>query len=256
MSDRLDNSVALITGSGKGIGAASALALADAGADVVVTARTERDLRTVAAHVEERGRRCLVVPGDVTDLDFLETLVERTIDALGALDVVVHNAGGSMPRALMDTSVGSFERSLQFNVLSPFRLTQLCVPHLEQRPGASIVVIGSMAGVHANRSMMTHSVANAARAQLTRTMAADLAPTIRVNAVLPGAVETSALSGYLDAMPSEVRDRMHARTAMGRNGEPDDIANVVRFLASPAASFMTGKLIEVDGGATDDLFGD
>lgn len=250
---RLDGKVAIITGAGKGIGSSIALAFADAGADCVLTARTETDLDAVAEQVRARGRRALPLPADVNDLSALAMVVDRTVAEFGGLDIVVNNAGGSMSRPFLETTVGQLERSFHFNVSAAFELVRLSVPHLLGRGGGAICNIGSVAGRNAVRDSLTHSLAKASVEQLTRLMAVELAPRIRVNGVLPGAVETESLRNYLSAMDPSVRESMHANTAMRRNGEPDDIANAVLYLCSPAASWVTGQLVAVDGMATGDL---
>jgi 7-alpha-hydroxysteroid dehydrogenase len=250
---RLDGRAALITGAGKGIGAAIATTFAEAGADVVLTARTEDDLRRVAEQVEAHGRRAVVVPGDVNDLGFLPDLVDRTVAELGRLDVVVNNAGGSISRPLLKTTVDQLESAFHFNVSVPFELTRLAVPHLLQQEGASVVNIGSTIGNRAVRGNLTHSLTKSAEGQLTRLMATELAPRIRVNAVLPGAVETDALAWWLSRQGDDVREQMVANTLMRRNGTPQDIADAVLFFASPAAEWITGKLLEVDGASAEDL---
>ena len=247
---RLDGRVALVTGAGQGIGEATAVALADVGCDVALTARTTADLEVVAEQVRARGRRALVLPGDVNDLDHLASLVERTTGELGRLDVLVNNAGGSVSKPFLDTTVRQLESSFHFNVSAAFELSRLSVPPMLEQGGGAIVNIGSVAGRNAGRGTLTHSLTKAAVAQLTRLSAADLAPRIRVNAVLPGAVETAALRNYVSA---EVREGMASRTAMRRNGTPTDIALAVVYMASPAASWVTGKLLEVDGLAGEDL---
>jgi len=239
--------VALITGAGKGIGAATAVAFADAGADVAVVARTGADVAHVADEVRARGRRCIEVTGDVNDLNLLAELVERTVGGLGRLDIVVNNAGGSVSRPFLDTRVEQLEGSFHFNVSVPFELSRVATPHLLRSDAAAIVNVSSVAGVNVSRGSLAHSLTKAAVNQLTRLMAAELAPRIRVNAVLPGAVETDALRGFLSAKAPDVREEMVARTAMRRNGTPEDIAHAIVFLASPAASWITGKLLEVDG---------
>jgi 7-alpha-hydroxysteroid dehydrogenase len=197
--------------------------------------------------VRDFGRRALVVPGDVNDVDFLAGLVELTAAELGGIDIVVNNAGGSVSKPFLATTVRQLEKSFHFNVSVPFELSRLATPHLLKREGASIINIGSVAGEHAVRGSLTHSLTKAAMAQLTRLMAAELSPRIRVNAVLPGAIETDALKGYLDDYGPEVREQMIARTAMRRNGLPEDIADAALYLAAPAASFITGRLLPVDG---------
>jgi 7-alpha-hydroxysteroid dehydrogenase len=250
---RLDGKVALVTGGGKGIGAAIARAFADAGADVAVVSRTAADLEKVAQDVEDRGTRSLALPADVNQLDRLPELVDETVARLGGLDIVVNTAGGSQSHPFLETRVEELEAAFHFNISVPFELSRLAVPHLLDRPGASIVNISSMAGHNAPRGQLTHGTTKAAMCHLTRLMAADLAPRIRVNAVLPGAVETDALAGWLSSMDPGIRGTMVSRTAMRRNGEPDDIATAVVYLVSPAASWVTGKLLEVDGSANPEL---
>jgi 7-alpha-hydroxysteroid dehydrogenase len=250
---RLTGRIALITGAGKGIGAAIATTFAEAGADVALTARTAADLESVAAAVRERGRRALVMPGDVNDLDFLGRLVEATVAEFGGLDILVNNAGGSMSRPFLQTTVDQLAKSFHFNVLVPFELSRLAVPYLLNRGDAAIVNIGSVVGELAVRGQFTHSLTKSAEGQLTRLMAVELSPRIRVNAVLPGAVETDALRGWLERFGPEVREHMISQTAMRRNGLPQDIANAALFLASEASSFVTGKLLMVDGAASTGL---
>lgn len=245
---RLSDQVAILTGAGRGIGAAIAESFAEAGADVVVTARTESQLEETAAAIRAHGGRVLAIPGDVNDLGFLAKLVDETIQELGRLDIVVNNAGGSISKPMLDTRVEDLEASFHFNVSAPFELSRLAVPHMLEYGGGSIVNIGSVAGRNANRGSLTHSLTKAALAQLTRLMAAELAPRVRVNAVLPGAIETAALKGWLDSKGASAREEMERNTPMRRNGLPEDVAPAVLYLVSPAASWVTGKLIEVDGG--------
>jgi 7-alpha-hydroxysteroid dehydrogenase len=244
----LTDKVAIVTGAGRGIGAAIAATLAEAGADVAITARTPEQLEETAEQIRAHGRRAHVVPGDVNNLDFVAELVDSTVSTLGGIDTVVNNAGGSASFPMLDTRVADLEASFHFNISSPFELSRLSVPHILQRGGGTIVNNGSVAGRNANRGSLTHSLTKAAVAQLTRLMAVELAPRIRVNAVLPGAIETEALRRWLEAKGDEARQLMVRNTPMRRNGTPEDIAAAVLFLASPASSWVTGKLLEVDGG--------
>jgi len=245
---RLTGQVAVITGAGRGIGASIAELFGEAGADVVITARTASQLEQTAAAIGAHGGRVLPMPGDMNDLGFVAELVAETRDSLGGIDIVVNNAGGSISKPMLDTTVDDLEASFHFNISSPFELSRRAVPHMLERGGGSIVSIGSVAGRNANRGSLTHSLTKAALAQLTRLMAAELAPKIRVNAVLPGAIETEALRTWLDSKGPEARQLMESRTPMRRNGLPEDIAPAVLYLASPAAAWVTGKLLEVDGG--------
>ncbi|TML81321.1 MAG: SDR family NAD(P)-dependent oxidoreductase, partial [Actinobacteria bacterium] len=234
---RLTGKVAIVTGAGKGIGAEIALAYADAGADVALLARTVADLEGIAKAVEERGRRALVVQTDVMDLEALSPAVERTVGELGGVDILVNNAGGAVPAPFMDTRAEHMEWAFHFNVSAPVELTRLVVPHMIARGGGAVLNIGSMAGAHASRGYIAYGTAKAAIAHATKLMASDLAPKIRVNAILPGAVETWALNwflGYKEEQGEPVRDTMIERTLLQRNGEPADVAGAALFLVSEA----------------------
>jgi 7-alpha-hydroxysteroid dehydrogenase len=245
---RIDDHVAIVTGAGRGIGRGAALALAEQGADVVLTARTEAQLDEVAAQVAALGRRAIVVPADVSDTSVLPGLVERAVSELGRLDVVVNNAGGTEPRPFLQTSERRFEAALHFNVTTAYTLTQAAVPAmLETGDGSgSVVNISSAMGRLTARGYAAYGTAKGALSHMTRLLAMDLAPRIRVNGIAVGSTATSALEIVLSN--DELRDQMVAKTPMKRLGEVDDIAIAVLYLASPAGSFLTGKMLEVDGG--------
>ncbi|MDQ1477738.1 MAG: 7-alpha-hydroxysteroid dehydrogenase [Actinomycetota bacterium] len=243
---RLDGKVAIVTGAGRGIGASIARTFADAGANIVLTARTKEQLDEVAADVRAAGREALVIPADVNDNDVLEEIVARTASELGRIDVVVNNAGGTMPRPFLDTSPGFFERSFHFNVTTAFVLSKAATPHLLASGEGSIVNISSAIGRLRDRGFVAYGTAKAALSHMTRLTAADLAPKVRVNAIAVGSIATSALEIVLDN--PEVHDEMVRRTPLKRLGRPEDIALCALYLASPAGSFVTGKLFEVDGG--------
>jgi len=241
----LTDKVVIVTGAGRGIGAACARAAAEAGADVALTARSLDQLESVAADVRAAGRRALVVPSDVNDLERLRELVGLTVDEFGGIDVVINNAGGTPPRPLLDTTPGFLERSFHFNVTTAFELTRSAAPHLLERRGA-VVNISSAIGRLRDRGFVAYGTAKAAMTHMTRLLAADLAPKVRVNAIAVGSTATSALETVLDN--EEIHAEMVSRTPLRRLGEPDDIALAAIFLASPAASWVTGKVLEVDGG--------
>jgi 7-alpha-hydroxysteroid dehydrogenase len=243
---QLTDKAAIVTGGGRGIGAACALAFAEAGADVVLAARTKEQLDEVAAQVQAHGRRAVVVPCDVSDTANLAELVERAMGDLGRVDIVVNNAGGAMPQAFLDTSEKALEGAFHFNVTTAFTLTKLAVPHMLAAGGGSVVNISSAMGRLTDRGYAAYGTAKGALSHMTRLMASDLAPKIRVNAIAVGSVATSALDIVLQN--EELRTEMVERTPLKRLGEVEDIAIAALYLASPAGSFVTGKIIEVDGG--------
>jgi 7-alpha-hydroxysteroid dehydrogenase len=241
----LQDKVVIVTGAGRGIGAACARGFAEAGADVVLAARSVDQLELVAADVRAAGRRAVVIPADVNELERLHELVAAAVDQLGGIDIVVNNAGGTAPRPFLDTSPGFLERSFHFNVTTAFELTRAATPHLLERQG-SVVNISSAIGRLRDRGFVAYGTAKAALTHMTRLMAADLAPTVRVNAIAVGSTATSALDMVLEN--EALHEEMVRRTPLRRLGDPDDIALAALFLASPASSWVTGKILEVDGG--------
>jgi 7-alpha-hydroxysteroid dehydrogenase len=243
---RVEGRVAVVTGAGRGIGAGSALALAEAGADVVCAARTQEQIDETAAAVRDLGRRALAVPCDVTQRDQLEHLVEAAVEEFGRIDILVNNAGGWMPREALRTSERSFDEAFHFNVTTAFLLTRFCAPKLAESGAGAVVNISSRAGSMVQPGFAAYGTAKAALSFLTRNLASEFAPKVRVNAIEVGSVATSALD-YV-AADEEIRNEMVARTPMGRLGEVEDVAACVLYLASPAASWVTGKVMQVDGG--------
>ena len=243
---RLDGRVAVITGAGRGLGAAMALGFAEAGADVVISSRTKEQLDEVAAQVEERGRRALVAPADLSDLSEVRGLVPQAIEEFGRLDVVVNNVGGTLPMPVMQTTDEMLEDAFHFNVTTAFALSQAAIPHLIEQDGPAILNISSAMGRLRERGYLAYGTAKAALAHMTRLMAADVAPRIRVNGIFVGSILTSALE--IVAANDELRDQMESETPLRRLGDPEDIAAAALYLCSDAGSFVTGKVIDVDGG--------
>ncbi|TQC44711.1 SDR family oxidoreductase [Rhodococcus sp. WS4] len=243
---KVDGRVAVITGAGRGIGAATAVALAEAGADVVISARHAGQLHKVAAQVEEAGRRALVVPADLNDLAAVASLAEAAQDEFGRLDIVVNNVGGTIPNALLDTDADYLEEAFHFNVSTAHTLVRAAVPHMLAHDGGSVVSISSVMGRLSGRGYLAYGTAKAALAHYTRLAARDLSPHIRVNAIAVGSVLTSALE-FVASDPA-VKAGMESVTPLGRIGDPEDIAATVLYLSSKAGSYLTGKVIEVDGG--------
>jgi 7-alpha-hydroxysteroid dehydrogenase len=243
---RLTDRVAVVTGAGRGIGAAAAVGLAQAGADVVVSARTVDQLEAVAAQVAAAGRTAEVVVADLDDLEAVAALADRAMDSFGRLDVVVNNVGGAMPRAFLDTSPGFLERSFHFNVSTAHALTRAAVPHMLAGDGGAVVNITSAMSRTQGRGFVGYGTAKAALAHYTRLAATDLAPRIRVNAIAVGSVATSALEVVVT--DEALRTAVEQATPLRRIGDPEDIAAAVVYLSSDAGSYVTGKVLEVDGG--------
>lgn len=238
--------VAVVTGAGRGIGAASAVALAEAGADVVISARHGSQLAETAEKIEAAGRRAHIVKADLMDLDAAAGLAQAAKDAFGRLDIVVNNVGGTIPNALLDTDDAYLAEAFTFNVGTAHALTRAAVPLLLEQGGGSIVNISSVMGRVAGRGYLAYGTAKAALAHYTRLAAHDLAPAIRMNAIAVGSVMTSALD-YV-ASDEATMAEMKEKTPLQRVGHTDDIAAAVVYLASRAGGFVTGKVLEVDGG--------
>lgn len=245
----LAGKVALITGGGRGIGEGIARAYADAGAAVALVSRTKEQVEGVAADVTSSGGRAIAIPADVTDLGGLSGLVEQTVDEYGGLDIVVNCAGGGdMWRPFLDNTADELGSAFQFNVSVPVELVKLAVPHLLERPGASVLNIVSGAINLQARGHLAYDASKGGLFYATRSMAASLGPRIRVNGIMPGIIETEAMKAVVSKLEGVV-DQLIARTRMRRLGTPRDIGLAAVYLASPAASWITGVLLDVDGGA-------
>ncbi len=243
---RLDDRVAVVTGAGRGIGAATALALAEVGADVVISARTRSQLDVVADRVRACGRRAHVVTADLSDLDAMAGLASEAEQAFGRLDVVINNVGGTIPNAFLDTTPEYMAEAFTFNVLTAHALTRAAVPLMLAGDGGAVVNISSVMGRVAGRGFLAYGTAKAALAHYSRLAASDLAPRIRVNAIAVGSTATSALDFVTS--DEETRRQLEEGTLVGRIADPSEIAAAVIYLASPAGAYLTGKVIEVDGG--------
>jgi NAD(P)-dependent dehydrogenase (short-subunit alcohol dehydrogenase family) len=244
----LSGCVAVVTGGGTGIGRAASVLLAECDADVVVAGRTESSLRGTADLILKRtGRKALIVVTDVRVQAQIQDLIDRTLEHFSRLDILVNNAGGTYLRALPAIGILEWENNIALNLNSVFMTTQASLPHLERAHGC-IVNLSSSAASSGFRTGSAYSAAKSGVEMFTRVSAAELGSRgIRVNCVAPGMVrsegaERSWERGRLD-VPAEAR-----KIPVGRVGEPEEIAQAIVFLASDAASFITGEVLHVDGG--------
>ena len=246
----LDGKVALVTGASRGIGRAIAVAYAAAGADVALLARDEQLLSEVAGEVEKQGRRALVLPCDVTDVESVRSSVGRLATELGRLDVVVNNAGGtSFMAPFTDLRFSGWEKTMRLNVDSAVHVCQAAAPHLLAQRSGSIVNVASVAALTATPTLAAYGASKAALVSLTRTLAAEWAhANVRVNALCPGWIATDLNKGIW--ADETVAKQWVSTVPMQRWGKVEEMAGPAVFLASDAASFVTGQVLVADGGLT------
>ena len=246
----LAGKVALVTGASRGIGRGIALGFAEAGADVAVAARSADDIETLAKEIDALGRKAVAVTADVTKRDDIETMIERTVEELGGLDVLVNNAGGTR---FMSPVVGlrpdGWTKAIALNLDSVFHATQLAAQKMVERGGGSIIQISSVAGIEGAEGLSYYSAAKGGVRLFTQAVAKELAQSgVRVNSIAPGWIAT-ALNELVRA-DEGAHEFAVSMIPMGRFGEVDEIVGAAIFLASDAASFVTGTTIVVDGGQT------
>ncbi len=249
---RLDGQIAVVTGAGKGIGRAIALGLAQAGADVAIGARTASDLEKVAAEIRALGRRALAIPTDATSKAALEHLAQKTTEELGPIGIWVSNAGGipdGTPRYLTRTSEESWDAQISLNLKAVWMGAVVAAKSMHEAGGV-IINISSRAAMGPQAKNGPYGAAKAGVNSLTGTLAHELAPKIRVNAVGPGPIPTENFDDCMGTDSEEKREQLRSmmRIPLQRFGKEDDIAAAVLFLASPAAGWVTGQCLYVTGG--------
>jgi NAD(P)-dependent dehydrogenase (short-subunit alcohol dehydrogenase family) len=241
----LSGRLALVTGAGRGIGAACALGLAEAGADLVLVSRSREELAQVAERVEAIGRRAQVAPCDVTSAGDVRGVAEEA----GHVDILVNSAGTNVPEPFLDVSEQSFDALIAVNLKGTFLMSQAIGRSMAARGEGSIVNISSQMGHVGGINRTAYCASKHGVEGLTKAMALDLAPQgVRVNSVAPTFIETPMTRPFL-ADPEFYADTVR-RIPLGRVGHVDDVVGAVVYLASPAASLVTGTSLHVDGGYT------
>ncbi len=244
---RLDGKNAIVTGASRGIGKAAALSLARQGANVLLVSRDKARMDAVVEEIRvlynQKSKACVV---DVSDPDQIIEFFEAEVESFGGVDIFVNNAGYSIFENVMDTSLDTFHKLIDTNVSAALLFSQLCAKRMiEKGTNGSIIIVSSVNGVRALPRQAAYSATKAMLESLTASFANTLGPHgIRVNSVLPGAIDTDMNFHFTEQVKKEVGDMMPIR----RVGEPHEVGDVIAFLASDAASYMTGSAVVVDGG--------
>jgi NAD(P)-dependent dehydrogenase (short-subunit alcohol dehydrogenase family) len=246
----LTGKVAIITGASRGIGQAIAGRFAEAGAKVVLSSRKQDGLDLVANEIKSKGGEALAVAAHNGEKTALQALVKGTVDAYGRVDILVNNAATN-PHfgTLLEAEDSMWQKTIEVNIMGNVWLTQAVVPHLRQSGGGKIINVASINGLHPGRMQGIYSMTKAAIINLTQTLAMELASdNIQVNAIAPGLVKTRFARAIWEN--EDLLAEIISRTPAKRIGEPDDIAGIALYLASPASNFATGQVFVVDGGVT------
>lgn len=238
--------VAMITGATRGIGKQIALTLANEGYNIVLNYRTENDeLKQLKNEIESKNVKCLAVQGDVTNFEDCKQMIESVIKEFGKIDVLVNNAGITKDMLLARMKEEDFKQVIDVNLVGTFNMTKNVISYMMKARNGKIINISSVVGIEGNAGQTNYSASKAGIIGFTKSLAKEVASrNILVNAVAPGFIETN----MTDVLKQEVKDEIAKNIPLKRMGTPQDVANVVKFLASEDSSYITGQVISVDGG--------
>ena len=238
--------VAMITGATRGIGKQIALTLANEGYNIVLNYRTENDeLKQLKNEIESKKVKCLTVQGDVTNFEDCKQMIESAIKEFGKIDVLINNAGITKDMLLARMKEEDFKQVIDVNLVGTFNMTKNVISYMMKARNGRIINISSVVGIEGNAGQTNYSASKAGIIGFTKSLAKEVASrNILVNAVAPGFIETN----MTDVLKQEVKDEIAKNIPLKRMGTPQDVANVVKFLASEDSSYITGQVISVDGG--------
>ena len=240
------NKVALVTGSSRGIGRAIAIELAKNGNNIVVNNdKNHQEGFEVVNEIERLGQRAIYIQADVSDFNQVETMIEKIINEFCRIDIMINNAGITRDKKLVNMDIDQWNRVISVNLTGAFNCTKSVIKYMKKQGGGKIINISSVMGEVGNIGQANYSAAKGGLISFTKTVAKEYArDRIFVNAVAPGFIETK----MLETIPENVMQKILAQIPLGRLGKPEEIAKIVCFLASDDANYITGQVININGG--------
>ncbi|HNX28281.1 MAG TPA: SDR family oxidoreductase [Syntrophomonadaceae bacterium] len=246
---KLEGKVAIITGGGTGIGKAAAISLAAEGAKVLVTGRRAQPLEETAAEIKAAGGIALAFSGDVTKTEDLISMRDTVKENWGRLDVLINNAGSGIRKPFMQTTLEELDYIYQIDLRSVFNVTQVMLPLMQESGGGSIINIASILGVLGSKDSSAYCAMKGGVVQLTKALAAELGPLVRVNCICPSHIVTPMLQPMMDYLETTGKtDKLNKLFPMKRVGYPEDMTGSILFFASDDSAWLTGNIFMVDGG--------